>query len=117
MILIMEVKNSKCVNGKGLFVKEKYVSGDIIFVLSGTISSKPTRESIHVGNNKHIHDQFGIYINHSFTPNIRIEGLNVVAICDIEKDTEIMFNYNETEVNMACPFCIEGEEVKGRILE
>lgn len=110
----MEIKNSTHVDGKGLFVNEKYSKGDIVFVLSGRIFNQPTRESIHIGNNKHIYDEYGIFINHSFTPNIRIEGLNVVALCDIEKDTEIMFNYNETEIDMACPFSIDNVEVKGR---
>lgn len=110
----MEIKDSTNVNGKGLFATEHYAKGEIVFVLSGKIFDHPTRESIHIGNNKHIYDLQGIYINHSFEPTIYINGLNVIAKHDIKKGDELMFDYNESEINMACPFTVDGKEVKGK---
>ena len=46
-----------------------------VFCLEGSISDRPTKESIHVGNNVHIVDNFGQYMQHSFSPNCTIQGL------------------------------------------
>jgi hypothetical protein len=68
---VMEIKNSNQINGMGVFSTKEYKKNEVIFVLSGKISSKPTRESIHVGNNQHI-DDCCRYADHSFDPNISI---------------------------------------------
>ena len=52
----MEVKNNSF-NELGLFTKKSYKKGDTIFVLEGTVFDAPTRETIHIGNNKHIYAQ------------------------------------------------------------
>ena len=109
----MEVRPSKISDGKGLFTTKKYTKNDIVHVLSGKIYDKPTRETIHIGNNKHIYDEYGIYINHSFNPNIYVDGYNLIALCDIMVDDEIVFNYNDTEINMANPFYDNGILVCG----
>jgi hypothetical protein len=98
----MEVKNS--VHGKGLFATTAYKIGDIVHILNGTVYNSPTRETIHIGNGIHIYDAYGIYMNHSPRPNIRVDGTHLVAIRQIYAGDELVFNYNETEVNMACPF-------------
>lgn len=100
----MEVRDSIINQGKGLFSTQNYNKGDIIYTLTGEIYDKPTRETIYIGNNQHIYDMYGIFINHSFTPNICINNSNLVALFDIKKDDEIMFNYNDNEINMANPF-------------
>jgi SET domain-containing protein len=111
----MEVRNivRKNFEGKGLFSTKEYKKNEIVFVLKGEIFSSPTRESIHIGNNKHIYDECGIFINHSFQPNIRIDNVNVVALQDIQEDDELTFNYNENEINMASPFVVDGITVSG----
>ena len=109
----MEVRNATFLNGLGLFVTKSVKKGDIVFVLSGEIFMSPTRETIHIGNDKHIYDELGKYINHSFTPNIYIDNINVVALTDIAANQEIMFNYNDTETVMACPFYADNKLVNG----
>ena len=110
----LEIKSSLLNEGKGLYTTKNIKKGDTVFVLEGEIFSQPTRESIHIGDNKHIYDQYGIFINHSFTPNIHIDGKNVVALQDIESNTELAFNYNDTEINMAAPFTINAIHVCGK---
>jgi SET domain-containing protein len=109
----MEIRNAKMLNGLGLFVTKNIKKGEIIFTLVGEIFSSPMRETIHIGDNKHIYDEHGKFINHSFTPNIYIDNTNVVALVDIVADDEVMFNYNETEINMACPFYADNKLVNG----
>jgi len=108
----MEVRDSAF--GKGLFATKKYTQDEILFFLEGPISSFPTRETIHIGRNRHICDDYGIYINHSFTPTIFINHIAVVALRNIEIGEELVFNYNENEINMASPFYVENILVSGK---
>ena len=110
----MEIQHSKITNGKGLFVTKEYKRGEIVFILSGKIYNYPMRETIHIGNNKHIYDEFGIFINHSFTPNISIDGVNVIAMLDIYSGDELAFNYNTTEIEMSSPFYVDNILVSGK---
>jgi hypothetical protein len=110
----MEVQNSKTATGKGLFATKEYKIGEIVFILSGKLYDSPIRETIHIGNNTHIYDEFGIFINHSFTPNISINYLNVIALVDIFVGDELVFNYNETEIHMNSPFYVDNILVSGK---
>lgn len=110
----MEISDSKLVNGKGLIIRKSVKTGDVVFVLRGKISDHPTRESIHIGNNQHIYDDCGIFINHSFEPSVYINGRNVVALLDLNDGDEITFNYNDTEINMANTFQVGDTLVCGK---
>lgn len=87
-----------------LVASKIYYQNDIIRVLKGEEYDKPSRTTIEVDTNKHIDDEFGIYINHSFTPSTRIEKGCVVADKYIQEGEEITFNYNISETKMATPF-------------
>lgn len=100
----MEVKSSVTIEGLGLFTKNNHIKDSVVFRLEGTVSDYPTRESIHIGRNKHITDKWGTFMNHSFNPTTKICGYNVIALKDIKKGEELTFNYNESEISMACPF-------------
>ena len=100
----MEIGRSTNAEGKGLLLTKSVKSGETVFVLSGEIFDSPTRESIHIGDNKHIYDEFGIFINHSFKPTVKISHKDVVALVDMNPGDEITFNYNDSEINMANPF-------------
>ncbi len=110
----MEIKKSLRIDGLGLFATKSYKANSIIFILEGEIFDEPSRETIHVGNNKHIYDKYGIYINHSFEPNICINGFQVMALIDISNGDELVFNYNDTEINMANPFYVGEMLVQGK---
>jgi hypothetical protein len=109
----LEVKQSNT-NSLGLFVKNNVLTNKIVFTLKGEILPKPTRESIHIGDNKHIHDEYGKFINHSFTPNIYMDGPHVTSLMDIQAGDELVFNYNDSEINMAAPFMVDGIPVCGK---
>lgn len=109
---LIEIKNS-IIGEKGLFALRHFSQGQVVFVLDGQTFDHPTRESIHVGNGVHVHDEYGAYINHSFDPSTKITGRFVTAIKEINCGDEITFNYNESEINMASPFVVNGIIVKG----
>lgn len=111
---IMEIKMNTQINEYGLYSTKKYKKNEIIFVLSGKLYDYPTRETIYIGNNQHIYDDYGKYMNHSFDSSTYIDKYNVVALHDIEIETELTFNYNDNEINMACPFMIGNICVKGK---
>ena len=99
---------------QGLYASVKYCQGDVIHIMTGTLTKTPNKQSIHIGDNMHVVDNYGRYINHSFNPNIKVVGNKLVALRDIQPFEEIMFNYNESEINMACPFEDEGQQVCGK---
>ena len=39
---------------------------DKIYKLKGVIYKEPSRTTIEIGKNKHIDDEYGIFMNHSF---------------------------------------------------
>ena len=110
----MEIKINNTIGEFGLYATKDYSIGSTIFTLSGEIVDHPTRESIHIGNNKHIHDEYGIYMNHSFNPSTKIDEKNVIAIKFICSGDELTFNYNESEINMAHPFEFNGIKICGK---
>lgn len=107
----MEIRNN--ILGKGLYATIPYIRNKIVFTLSGIEYDKPTRETIHIGNNSHIYDQYGIYMNHSFNPTTFINNYDVIAKVDINIGDELTFDYNQTEINMASPFVSDGILVEG----
>jgi SET domain-containing protein len=109
----MEINDTPS-HGKGVFATIPYKAGDLVFILSGPIHDHPTRETIHIGNDRHIYDEYGKFINHSFVPTIRIEGERVVAATDIFIGDELCFNYNETELKMSSPFYVDDVLVGGK---
>ena len=111
----MEVKFNPTLGEMALYATKYYNKGDIVFILTGETFDHPTRESIHVGNNIHIYDEYGIFMNHSFHPTTKINKYEVIALVDINPGDELTFNYNETEVNMASPFIVDGVKVCGKI--
>lgn len=111
----LEIRNSPATaGGKGLFTSMRHEAGRVVHVLSGEVLDAPTRETIHIGEGRHIYDEFGIFMNHSFQPNVEIRGVEVVALRDIAADEELTFDYNASEVNMAAPFIVNGTRVAGK---
>lgn len=109
----MEIRKSATIGQYGLFSTKQFDTGDIVHTLTGPLLLVPTRESIHVGDNKHIVDLMGSFMNHSFTPNTFIRGTHVVASKSILPGDELTFNYNHSELKMACPFVVDGRPVTG----
>jgi hypothetical protein len=116
----MEIKINENIGQYGLFTTKMYLQNETIFTLSGTEYSYPTRESIYVGkingNDVHVHDMFGQWINHSFNPSTVINGYNVVALRNMNIGDEITFDYNTNEINMASPFVVDGKLVNGKLV-
>ena len=109
----MEIKNIGNSSEKGLFATKKYKAFERVHTLIGEIYDKPTRETIRLEYGRHIYDNYGIFINHSFNPNIYIYGNRIFALHDINIDDELVFNYNENEGTMANPFYVNGIIVCG----
>lgn len=111
----MEVRFCKRVNGDALFSLNEFDENETVLIFTGEIKDTPCKYSIEIGTNKHILDPYGIYINHSFEPNCKIEDGKLVSIKKINIGDELHFNYNENETIMACPFKIDNIEICGKI--
>ena len=89
----------------GVFAKENFLLGELVYDLTRSKTVKtPTRTSIQVGEESHIEDEVGQYINHSCSPTCEITNYGVRALRDIKVNDEITFNYNSSEDTLANPF-------------
>ena len=102
---------------KGVFATEDIRSGSVIFHLRGTVSTRPTKYTIQLGEERHLEappfrkasdklDYCWKYLNHSCAPNGYINAAELIflALRDIAMGEEITFNYLSTETEMDVPF-------------
>ena len=109
----MSVAIKQCPLGKGIFATEFIVENQIVWTLEGVPVDKPTRSTIYIGNGQHVDDPYGIYFNHSFNPNCKIDGRRVLSLVDIQKGDELTFDYTINEPKIASPFEVsDGRWVK-----
>jgi hypothetical protein len=112
---VIEVKDNA--GFKGIFAQEDISKNSVIFLLKGTISTKPTKYTIQLGSKRHLTlpvirrndddvDYCWQYLNHSCEPNGYINTTETTfrALRDIAAGEEITFNYLTTESAMAVPF-------------
>lgn len=92
------------VGGKALFTQQPFLEGDLVHILSGKVTDKPTKYSIEIGRDQHIMDDFGQFMNHSSSPTTKIIGTMVIAVKDIKEYEEINFDYNVSETKCVAPF-------------
>ena len=81
-----------------------FAPGELVYTVRGEASATRTRESIEVGPGQHVEDAYALYLNHSFTPNLRLEERRMYALKNIAEGEELTFNYLETESEIASPF-------------
>lgn len=105
---------------KSLFTKAPIKKGETLIELTGNLTTQATRYSLQLDNTLHLDvpatevnkptgQYLWIFLNHSCVPNARMDVKNrrLVALTDIGHDTEINYNYNTTEYELAEPFeCI-----------
>lgn len=103
-----------------LFVKENKLYSSVhiacnmkVFIMQGQIFCFPMESTVHMGNDVHILDDYAKYMHHSFEPNCKIDGFNVLAIKNIIPGDLLTYDYNKTELNMVRPFIHNGILVKG----
>jgi flagella basal body P-ring formation protein FlgA len=71
--------------------------GDVVLFICCEESKTPTQYTIQLEDNYHIIDPLVKEINHSFDPNVRVEGHYLVANRKIRKGEELVRNYYDTE--------------------
>lgn len=91
---------------QGLFANKDFKHEETVLKLEGEVTTKPTKHSIEVGDNEHITDEMGSYLNHSCAPNTQIDRENreVKAVRAVSAGEELSFDYNSNETEMATPF-------------
>ena len=81
-----------------------FSQGELVYVVRGEPSATRTRESIEIAPEQHVVDDYAVCLNHSFNPNLRLEGRQFFALREIEEGEELTFNYLATETEIASPF-------------
>ena len=89
----------------GVYARHAIKEGESVYILRPFLSlNEPTRTSIQVREGLHVEDEVGRYINHSFQPTCKIDGLTVRALKDIMFGEEITFDYTLNESFISSPF-------------
>ncbi len=103
----VEIRESST-HKKGMFAKESFQKGEIVFIKGGHIlkreqifssgvinSYHPIDDTYYLGaTNAEEEDKIKLYVNHSCNPNCGIRGeITFVAILDIEIDDELTIDY------------------------
>jgi len=104
-------------------------TGEVVLTLEGVLVSAPTRFTVQVGPANHLEIPDGVtwreqleryswrFLNHSCSPNTRIAGpggRNLVALVDIAEGTELDFDYESNEYELAEPFTCRCPRCAGR---
>jgi hypothetical protein len=87
-----------------IYSRFAFSEGDLIYVVQGEPSATRTRESIEIAPEQHVVDDYAVCLNHSFSPNLYLQGRQFFALREIEKGEELTFNYLATETEIASPF-------------
>jgi hypothetical protein len=99
-----------------VFAVRPFAPGEVLLAIDGEQRERPSRHSLQVGWGVHIEagpdidletlmDRYSWrFLNHSCDGNTAVRGCELVAIRHIRAGTEVTFNYNTTEYDMACPF-------------
>lgn len=101
---------------RGVVASEPIPTGEVVLLVNGMTTDRPSRYSIQVGEHEHVDlppdvdparsavDHPWQFLNHSCAPNARLVGRTVVAARPIGAGDEVTFDYNTTEYDMASPF-------------
>lgn len=107
----------------GVYAVREFEPGDHVMEVSGNVGPEPTRYSIQVSADRHIHpegpDAPWKFLNHSCRPNLALdpESRQFVALELIPAGEQLTFNYLTTEWEMAEAFdCACGHENCFRVI-
>ena len=87
-----------------IYSRFAFSKGELVYVVRGEPSTTRTRESIEIAPEQHVVDDYAVCLNHSFSPNLYLQGRQFFALREIEKGEELTFNYLATETEIASPF-------------
>ena len=99
-----EIKSG--IHGIGVFATKDIKKGELIFTMEGKTVNHPTRTSVQIDAKLHIEDKIAGRINHSCTPNAKVDRKtkSFISLKDIKIGDEITFDYNQNEDTLASPF-------------
>lgn len=102
--------HDSAIHGQGLFSRRSFAPHEVISELHGDISLTPSRRSIQIAEDRHFHNPYVDYINHSCGPGSYISvgddgSVKLVALRPIVRDVdEVTVNYNYTEYRVTHQF-------------
>ena len=99
-----KVKRVEKNNFVAIVATKDILKGELVHTLVGKILLKRNKHSIQIGKNEHIMDEIGMFINHSFDPNVEIVYRGIIALEKIKIGEEITFNYLNNEDHIFSPF-------------
>ena len=99
------------VHGAAVLATQNLAPGTSVFPLTGTLTHRPDTYTMQIGAHTHLlpDGQLWRYLNHSCTPNCRIDfnTWTLVTTRAIQGNEELTFNYLTTEWDMVAPFACQ----------
>jgi hypothetical protein len=98
------------------FALEAIAPGEVVLEINGLLVDRPDRYSVQIGEQLHMRPPAELgptedvaayrwrFLNHSCRPNASVRGTLLVALTPIAAGEEVSFDYNTTELEIACPF-------------
>lgn len=110
----------------GLVARRSIAAGEVVLLVTGAETDRPSRGSLQVGERLHVEVPEGWdleqvldecpwrFLNHACDPNTWVRGRELVALRPITLGEPITFDYETTEWDMAAPFrCACGPGCRG----
>ena len=110
------------------FALEAIAPGDVVLEMIGQLVNQPDRYSVQIDEQLHVRPPAELsptddvpayrwrFLNHSCRPNAAVQGTLLVAITPIAAGDEVTFDYNTTELEIACPFTCHCGHCGGAII-
>ena len=76
-----------------IYSRFAFSKGELVYVVRGEPSATRTRESIEIAPEQHVVDDYAVCLNHSFSPNLYLQGRQFFALREIEKGEELTYDY------------------------
>ncbi len=105
-------------NMDGAFTGKHYKAGDVVEDIRGQVMNHATMYTFQVAPGIHVlPDSAARFVNYLCQPNCAVQGLDIVALRDLELGEEITVDYNLTEDCLAIPFQCDccGRWIRGKL--
>jgi hypothetical protein len=103
-------------DGYHAFALEAVAAEEVVLEFTGVLVESPDRYSLQIGEQLHMKPPAELspedddpryrwrFLDHSCRPNAAVRGTLLIAIAPIAAAEEVTFDYNTTELEVACPF-------------
>lgn len=116
----LTIRSSR-INGKGLFSLDDIPRGQVIHEAQDYfVGAVPVYGSVQRTPSEHLLEKYLRWVNHSSASNCRLifdgPAIKLVAVKAIQRESELLCDYEETEENIPVPFVCNCGHCGGKLM-